>query len=97
MTRRVRLSSRAKEDLQERWWYTFQFADSFERAERAVLDVESTLRVLAASPRLGRGRPWLEEGQLAFRSKTYIVVYREVADGIEVARISNSDVALRGR
>lgn len=97
MNRRVRLSSRAKEDLQELWWYVFQFEQSFDRAERAVLDVEATLRVLAESPKLGRGRPWLGEGQLAFRSRTYMVVYREVTDGIEVARISNAEDALRGR
>jgi toxin ParE1/3/4 len=97
VTRRVRLSSLAKTDLQELWWYAFQFEQSFERAERAVLDVQSTLQVLAESPKLGRGRPWLAEGQLAFRSRTYLVVYREVVDGIEVARISNAETALRGR
>lgn len=96
MTRHVRLTEEARRDLEELWWYCFQFEQSLQRADRALDDVQSTLRALAQSPRMGKRRSWLSEGQLAFRSKNYMVVYRESEDGIEVVAVTNSHLTLRG-
>jgi toxin ParE1/3/4 len=95
VSNRVLLSADAKRDLEKLWWYSFQFEDSVERANRALDDVEQTIRMLADSPALGTGRRWLDEGQRAFRSRRYMVVYREISDGIEVARVTNSEKQLR--
>ena len=43
--------------------------------------------MLAASPRLGPSRPDIALGLRLFLIRRYIILYRELPDGIEVARV----------
>ncbi|MCB9506670.1 MAG: type II toxin-antitoxin system RelE/ParE family toxin [Myxococcales bacterium] len=95
MNARYVLSDKAKSDLEEIWWYVFQFAASDDRADAALRAIGRSLDLLAERPSMGRGRDWLLPGQLAHPAGGYLIVYRESATGIEVARISGADRDLK--
>ena len=43
--------------------------------------------MLAASPRLGPARPDIAKGLRLSAIRRYVILYRELADGIEVVRV----------
>ncbi|MFO1048733.1 MAG: type II toxin-antitoxin system RelE/ParE family toxin [Geminicoccaceae bacterium] len=83
--RRVVRSPRASEDLIELW--THIAADNPSAADRMLDRIEAKLRLLAATPKLGPARPDIAEGLRLFPIKRYVVLYRELPDGIEVVRV----------
>lgn len=83
--RRLVRSPRAREDLIELWSYIA--ADSPGAADRLLDEIGDKLRMLAASPRLGPARPDIAEGVRLFPVRRYVILYRELPDGIEVVRV----------
>lgn len=95
MRPRYFLSEKAKSDLEDIWWYVFSFEGSDRRADATLDAIRLTLGRLAERPTLGRTRDWLNPGQLAFPSGSYLIVYRASPEGIEVARVGGGDEDLR--
>jgi toxin ParE1/3/4 len=82
---RLRLSPAAAADLEEIWLYIA--ADSVSRADAFLDRIDDRLRLLAVRPHMGRGRPELGEGVHSRAVGRYVVFYRPLSDGIEVARV----------
>ncbi len=80
------LSPEARNDLLEIDEYL-----SLERSSEAaaqVMDVlESLCQTIADMPQMGRERPELSPGLRSFAKGNYIVFYRLIQDGVQVARI----------
>ena len=56
-------------------------------AEKLVRDIHKKADLYATQPEMGTARPDLGESFRVFRHKSYIIVYRPIADGIEVLRV----------
>jgi toxin ParE1/3/4 len=79
---RLLRSPRAQEDLIELW--TYIAADDPAAADRLLEEIEDKLLMLATRPRLGPSRPDIAPGLRLFPVRRYVILYRELADGIEV-------------
>jgi plasmid stabilization system protein ParE len=88
------LSAQAQVDVQEIWWYVFEFQASDKRADAIVDRIFETVGKLAERPSLGRPRE-RAPGQLAFPSEDDLIVYRSVGDEIEISRVCGADGDLR--
>lgn len=75
----------ARRDLREIW--TYVAADSVSAADRLVDAIIEKCGLLATQPEMGQRRPELEPRLRAFSVGNYVVFYRPVEDGIEVARV----------
>lgn len=84
MPRLVR-SPRAREDLIELW--TYIASDDAAAADHLLDATLEKLLLLATSPRLGPSRPDIAPGLRLFPVRRYVILYRELADGIEVVRV----------
>ena len=84
MGRLVR-SPRAREDLIELWTYIAM--DDPAAADRLLDAIEEKLLMLATSQRLGPSRPDIAPGLRLFPIRRYVILYRELPDGIEVVRV----------
>ena len=93
MPRLVR-SARAKEDLIELWSYIA--ADNPTAADHVLDTINENLRMLAGNPRLGPARPDIAEGLRLFPIRRYVILYRELPDGIEVVRVVHGMRRLSG-
>ena len=82
---RILRSPRAKEDLVELWVHIA--LDSATAADRMLDAIEEKLAMLAGHPRLGPARPDIAQGLRLFPIKRYVILYRELPDGIEVVRV----------
>jgi toxin ParE1/3/4 len=80
-----RLSLRCERDLEEIAGYIG--ARNPSAAVRELERLLERLKLLAANPLLGQLRPDLPKQPRSFSVGSYVIVYRPIADGIEVARI----------
>lgn len=83
--KRVRLSEQALADLDDIWLYIAQ--DHISAADRFIDTLHQKCRELAESPGMGRGRDELAVGLRSLPVGNYVVFYRPMQGGIEVARI----------
>jgi len=83
--RLVRRSAQSKEDSLEIWAYIA--TDSMDSADALMREIDQKLRLYAENPRMGTTRSELEDGIRSFPVGNYLVFYRIVDDGIEVARV----------
>ena len=81
----VRRSPLAEQDLREIWRYIA--ADNPDAADRLLHKIDSKLEQYAAQPAMGAPRDSLAPGLRSFPVGRYLVFYRPIPDGIEVARI----------
>ncbi len=82
---RVVISPTANSDLTNVWLYVA--AHSPANADSLVDRFDRIFRVLAEHPYMGRGRDELAANLHSFPVGNYIVFYRPLGDGIEIARI----------
>ncbi len=81
---RVRRSSLAGDDLLAAW---LDIARDEQRAADRLLDrVEETCAILAATPLLGRSREELAPSLRSYPIGRYVLFYRPIPGGIEIAR-----------
>lgn len=85
---RVVVSNRARTDLEEIW--QFVAADNPGAADRLLADIESRVRMLATSPRLGRSRDDIAVGFRAFPVGAYLILYQVQPDAIGIVRVIHS-------
>ena len=85
MSRKLRISRPAENDLDEIWLYIAE--DAPETADRFIDFVVERLTILSSSPEMGRLREDLEPGLRTFPLDNYLVFYRLSPDRVEIARI----------
>ena len=56
-------------------------------AEKLIRDIGDKCQLYATQPGMGTARPDLGEDLRVFSHKRYVIVYRALADGIEVLRV----------
>jgi toxin ParE1/3/4 len=75
----------ARSDLAEIWDY---IADDNETRADAFVDlIDQKLQALASHPDMGRSRDELEEGLRSFPVGRYVIFYRVIPEGVEIARV----------
>ena len=80
-----RVSDAARSDLDEIWFYIAQ--DDPDAADRFLKAIISRFPKLAAMPQLGRRREELSSKLRSFPVGRYVVFYRPMENGIEIARV----------
>ncbi len=85
MSRKVKVSLPAKNDLDEIWLFIAQ--DNLDAADRFVDFLTDKFPLLASSPQMGRRRDDLSPGLRGFPVKNYVILYRILKNRIEVARV----------
>jgi toxin ParE1/3/4 len=83
--KQARLSERAQADLIDIWLDIAQ--DDSDAADRLVDRILGTCQRLARTPRIGRARENLGPGLRSLSFERYLIFYRVVKSGIEVARV----------
>jgi toxin ParE1/3/4 len=80
-----RVSSAARADLDEIWFYIAQ--DNVEMADHFILALVSRFPKLAETPQLGRQRKELSPRLCSFPFGHYVIFYRPLEKGVEIARV----------
>lgn len=80
-----RRTAEAEEDLLSIWQYIAE--DNPSAATRLLLSIDEKCGLLADNPQLGPARPDIAEGFRYFPVGSYLILYRIVADGIEIVRV----------
>jgi len=81
----VKRTLKAEEDLIEIWLYIAQ--DNPKAADELLNDFEEKFFLLAQSPKLGTLRPDIANRLRYFPVHNYLILYRQIAKGIEVVRV----------
>lgn len=82
---RVITSAASEADAEDIWRWVAN--DSVRAADGLVSRFEDVAQVLAHQPQMGRPRDELSPGLRSFAVGSYLLFYRPVRDGIEVARV----------
>ncbi len=82
---RYRVSDTARSDLDEIWFYIAQ--DNPDAADRFIRALVSRFPLLASMPEIGRAREELSPHLRSFPVGNYVIFYRLVDSGIEIARV----------
>ena len=89
------LLNSAEADLTEIWEYIAQ--DSPENASRFIRRIRETCTdALAYNPRMGRSRDELAPGLRSFTVQDYVILYRPIDDGVEIARVLHGSRDIEG-
>ena len=83
--RQYRVSDAARSDLDEIWFYIAQ--DNVDAADKFIRVIVSRFPRLAAMPQLGRQREELSARLRSFPVGRYVIFYRPMEKGIEIARV----------
>jgi toxin ParE1/3/4 len=83
-----RLTEEADNDLIEIWLHISQ--DNLESADKFLETLVEKFALLAGQPKIGRARPELAPRLRSFPAGRYIIFYRLIPDGVEIARILHS-------
>jgi len=74
-----------EEDLIDIWLYIAH--DNMRAADGLLDDIEEKLLLLADQPGLGTARPDIAPDLRYFPVRRYLILYRQITDGIEVVRM----------
>lgn len=80
-----RVSDAARSDLDEIWFYIAQ--DNPAAADRFIRALVSRFPTLASMPQVGRQREELSSRLRSFPVGNYIIFYRPIENGVEIARV----------
>lgn len=78
-------SAEAEEDLIKIWLHIAQ--DNPAAADKMLRHIDEKSVLLAAKPKLGRALPELREGMRRWPIGQYLILYREIAGGVEIVRV----------
>jgi toxin ParE1/3/4 len=85
--KRLRVSHRAKRDLDAIWRYVLNDASSADAANRVVDPIVVHFALLAAHPQAGRSRDEIEPGLRSFSSGQFLIYYRESKSHVVISRV----------
>lgn len=80
-----RLNSKAEEDLLNIWSYIAE--NSPANATKFIRTFHQHFTLLAENAQLGQARPDIAPELRYFPVKRYLILYRQISDGIEVMRV----------
>jgi toxin ParE1/3/4 len=83
--KQFRVSPAARTDLDDIWFYIAQ--DNVEAADKLIDAIVARFPKLAAMPQLGRRREELSPRLRSFPVGRYVIFYRPLENGIEIARV----------
>ena len=83
--KQFRVSPAARTDLDEIWFYIAP--DNVDAADKFIHAIVSRFPKLAAMPQLGRRREELSSRLRSFPVGRYVIFYRPLENGIEIARV----------
>jgi toxin ParE1/3/4 len=83
----------ARQDLLDIWAHIA--ADSPHAADRLLDTIDSKISLLAENPKLGRARSDIAPDLRYLPVGNYLILYREIAEGIEVVRVLHGARNLR--
>jgi toxin ParE1/3/4 len=83
--RQIRISPAARGDLDEIWSYIAQ--DNLDAADKFIHAVVARFHQLAAIPEIGRRREELSARMRSFPVGRYVIFYRPMEGGVEIARV----------
>ncbi len=78
-------TARAEEDLIEIWLYIA--GDNPGAADKLLDRIEATFGLLAENPVLGPARPDLAPMLRYLVVRNYLILYRQIDDGVEIVRV----------
>ncbi|KAB8314900.1 type II toxin-antitoxin system RelE/ParE family toxin [Tolypothrix campylonemoides VB511288] len=78
-------SPQAQDDLIEIWLYIAQ--DNQAAANRLLDTIDQKLKLLSDSPQMGQAREELAPSLRSFPVGKYLLIYRPIPGGIELARV----------
>ncbi|MDZ7956397.1 MAG: type II toxin-antitoxin system RelE/ParE family toxin [Aulosira sp. DedQUE10] len=78
-------TAKAEEDLIEIWIYIA--TDNPTAADRLLGEIDTKCQMLADNPELGQARPDIALGLRYFPVGRYLILYRNISEGIEVVRV----------
>lgn len=78
-------TARAEEDLIEIWMYIAE--DNPAAADKLIERIDAKCRMLAENPALGQARPDIAPELRYFPVERYLILYREISDGVEIVRV----------
>jgi toxin ParE1/3/4 len=81
----IKRTAQAEEDLIDIWLYIAH--DDERAADRVLDDIEEKLLLLADQPDLGPARPDIAPDLRYFPVRRYLILYRQITDGIEIVRV----------
>jgi toxin ParE1/3/4 len=81
---RLRRTARAEDDLIEIWAYIAR--DNPAAADRLLDVLDNKSRTLAGNPQTGMARDDIAKGVRHFPVGNYLILYRDIGDGVEVVR-----------
>lgn len=80
-----RVSDAARSDLDEIWFYIA--SDNPDAADKLIRSVVSRFSMLATAPEIGRLREGLAPRLRSFAVGNYVIFYRAIDNGVEIARV----------
>lgn len=80
-----RRTAEAENDLLSIWRYIA--GDNPEAATRILRNIDEKCALLGENPKLGPARPDIAADLRYFTSGNYLILYREVSDGVEIVRV----------
>ena len=81
----IQRTAQADEDLIDLWVYIAQ--DNPKAADHLLDEFENKFALLSEQPRIGSVRSDIAPGLRHFPVGNYLILYREIAHGIEVVRV----------
>jgi toxin ParE1/3/4 len=81
----IRRTAQADEDLIDLWVYIAQ--DNPKAADHLLDEFENKFALLSEHPRIGSARSDIAPGLRYFPVGNYLILYREIPNGIEVVRV----------
>lgn len=83
--RRLRVSREAEEDLLEIWRYVSEKSET--AAVRLITEINARYETLLDHPQMGRSREELGPDYRSLVVGNYVLFYRLIEEGIEIARV----------
>ncbi len=88
----IRLTDRARLDLYEIWEHIAEGSPA--RARRQLDRLDASFETLAAMPGMGRAQAHRRPDLRSWPVGSYLVFYRPLEDGIEIARVLHGSLDL---
>ncbi len=86
MTSRLRLSRKARADLDEIWVYVAR-QQSLEAADHLIDSIMERFSLLVSTPGMGRRREEMGSGVRSFPVGNYVIYYRRTKGGLRISRV----------
>lgn len=78
-------TAKAEEDLIEIWMYVAN--DNPEAADKLIEQIDAKCQMLADNPAIGQARSDIASGLRYFPARNYLILYRQLNEGVEIVRI----------